>query len=356
MELARRWLGALGKGVEIGGSAFNPFPGVRTFNVDFPSNAVFQRAQEEISGRTLPIDVFAAADRLPLAPESLPFLLNSHVIEHLPDTIRALGEWDRCLKPEGIAFFIVPHRQRTFDRERPRTDLRHHLADFALGNTAATDPLVPTSHYHVWETADFVALIEFLVAARFLDWEIVAVEDVDSKAGNGFTVVAQKRASAPRPAPPASTRVAFHHLTLALPFQVAGRTLERIVPGGTLPAQLDLPRGLYRVAPILEGFPPRAGKAFELEVGPRVPPPKLESATWEGDRLAFAGRNLTETTWLEATYPDGSAQRVLPHVEAKRLVVDLTGLAVPKELFLVVGVNPPPGGGRGRAIRVEPRG
>jgi SAM-dependent methyltransferase len=355
MELARRILGALGKGVEIGGSSFSPFPGVRSFNLDLPSNAVFQRAQEALAGRTLPIDVFAAADRLPLATARLPFVLSSHVIEHLPDTIRALGEWDRVLRPGGIAFFVVPHRQRTFDRERPRTDLRHHLADYALRTTAATDPLVPTSHYHVWETADFVALIEHLVREHFLDWEIVEVEDVDSKAGNGFTVVAKKRASAPPLPQPTATRVAFHELTLALPFQVVGRSLEHIVPGPTLPPELDLSRGLYRAVPILEGFPPRAGKPFDLELGTPLPPPVLGNATWEGERLVFTGQYLTPTTWLEATFPDGSRQRVLPRHARGQLTVDLTGLHVPAEGFLVAAVNPPPGGGRGIDLAVAPR-
>jgi SAM-dependent methyltransferase len=355
MELARRILGTLGRGLEIGGSSFNRFPGVRAFNLDLPANAVFQSAQHALAGRALPIDVFAAADRLPLAAGALPFVLASHVIEHMPDAIRALGEWDRVLAHGGIAFFIVPHRQRTFDRERPRTDLRHHLADYALGTTAATDALVPTSHYHVWETADFVALLEHLVRARFLDWELVEVEDVDSKVGNGFTVVAKKRARVAPLAPPAGTRVAFHELTLALPFQVVGRSLEHIVPGPTLPSELSLPRGLYRAVPILEGFPPRAGRAFELEVGAPLRPPVLESAVWEGERLVFRGRHLTPTTWLEATFPAGVVHRALPRAEDARLVVDLAGLEVPAQGFSVVAWNPRPGGGASLPLHVRGR-
>ncbi len=355
MELARRWLGSLERGVEIGGSSFNPFPGVRAWNLDQPRNDVFQRAQERLAGKTLPIDAYASADRLPIRTASLDFLLNSHVIEHLPDTIRTLGEWDRVLKRGGIAFFIVPHQERTFDRDRPETDLRHHLADYALGTTVESDPMAPTSHYHVWKTEAFVALLGYLGKVGFIDWEIAEVEDVDSKTGNGFTVVAEKRANA-APLPPASsTRVAFHQLTLALPFQVPGRTLDAIVPGAELPRRIDLPRGLYRVAPIYEGFPPRAGKVFELAIGDAIETPRLEAAAWEGRRLVFRGENLTRTTWLEATYPDGGVRRVLPMFERGELVVDLEGLVVPSEPFPVVAVNPPPGGGRGAAFLLVPR-
>ena len=152
MELARRTLGSLARGVEIGASAFNAFPGVEAWNFDHPGGELFQKAQLEIAGQVARVDVHATADVLPIASGALDFLLASHVIEHMPDTIRALGEWDRVLRVGGIAFLIVPHRERTFDRVRPRTDLRHHLADFALGTTAGNDPLVPTSHYHVWIT------------------------------------------------------------------------------------------------------------------------------------------------------------------------------------------------------------
>ncbi len=350
MELARRWLGSLRSGVEIGGSAFNAFPGVRAWNLDHPGNELYQRAQERLSGKTLPIDAHASADRLPLRTGCLDFLLNSHVIEHLPDTIRTLGEWDRVLKRGGIAFFIVPHQERTFDRDRARTDLRHHLADYALGITVQSDPMAPTSHYHVWKTQDFVVLLGYLRKVGFIDWEIAEIEDVDSKVGNGFTVVAQKRANA-TPLPPAnSTRIAFHQLTLALPFQVPGRALDTIVPGSELPERIEAPRGLYRVAPIYEGFPPRAGNVFELAIGEALGPPRLESCAWEGERLVFRGKNLTPTTWLEATYPDGGVRRVLPRCERGELVLELQGLVIPEEPFPVVAVNPPPGGGKGPAF------
>ena len=187
-----------------------------------PDNGLYLTMQERIAGDVAVDDAFADAASLPFGDRSVGFLLASHVIEHMPDAIRALREWDRVVRPGGVVFLIVPHRERTEDLIRPRTDLRHHFVDHALAVEAASDPMVPGSHYHVWITEDFVALVTRLVEARYLRWEILCVEDVDSKAGNGFTVAARKLdVPDPPPDPPAGTDVAFHQWT-ARPLPVPG--------------------------------------------------------------------------------------------------------------------------------------
>ena len=396
MELARRYLGPPRRGVEIGASAINPFPGVAAWNLDCPGSVLFQTAQEAIAGRAAPIDVLGLGRPLPFRSGSLDFLLASHVLEHMPDTIAALTEWSRVVRDGGNVFLIVPHRARTFDAGRPRTPLQHHLADFAVGMTVEASAMVPTSHYHVWETEDLLALVEHLDGAGMLDWELLAVEDVDSKVGNGFTLVVRKRSQpgAPRPAPTARERpVAFHQLTLALPFQVAGRTVEfsvsgpaqpgagpmlegagpvlrdagPVLPGAgpvaragaardatcglplwTCPGGLPgVPRGRYRAVPMHAGFPPVAGEAFALDVGAAVDPPVIHAVGRKGSRLRFTGRELGETTWLEVELPDRQVARLLPDWADGALEVDLAGLVVPEVKVPVTACSPPPGGGRG---------
>src|SRR5262245_57669856 len=329
MDLARRMLGHLRRGVEIGASLVAPFPGVRAWNLEHPPARLFQEAQRARFGRTAPIHVFGTAEALPLGDGKLEFLLASHVIEHMPDTIRALAEWDRVLAEGGLLFLIVPHRDRTMDAQRPCTSLEHHLADFALANDARSDSMVPTSHYHVWRTADFVRLVEHLRAERFLDCTVAAVEDVDSRAGNGFTVVLEKRASGTRRAPDPAAPVAFHRLVPALPFQVAGRSLEVIVPGKTLDDLPPLGRGRWRAAAIRGGFPPSVARTFELELGQKIPPPRLASARWEEQRLFFAGKHLVDGTRLTATFPNGTVHQVLPLLVGHELFVELTGAVLP---------------------------
>ena len=351
MELARRFLADLPRGLEIGGSAFNRFEGVCAFNLDHPGTDLFERAQEEIAGEALPIDLFGTAERLPIATSALDFVLSSHVLEHMPDTIRTLAEWDRVLRPGGLVFAVVPHIDRTFDAGRPITPVAHHLADFATRRSVARDTMAPTSHYHAWNTAGLIALVEHLIEVGLLGWEIEEVEDVDSKVGNGFTIVARKTGKA-SPRPPrnsgAAGPIAFHFAELLLPFQIPLRTFDRVLDGEVLPDPLPLPRGRWRITPIHAGFPPVAEPGFELEVGEALPAPRIEAITLEGTRLVLRGEHFAETTWLETRYPDGTEHRVLPVFEAlptPQLVLDLEGLVLPKAALPIRAVNPPPEGG-----------
>lgn len=355
MELARRWLGDLRRGVEIGASALNPFPGVRAWNLDQKDSDVWRRAQERQGRSAARIDVHADAGRLPVADGALDFVLASHVVEHMPDTLRALREWDRAVRAGGILFLIVPHPERTFDRGRPRTPVEHHLADFAEGITAATDPMIPTSHYHVWRAEDFVELVRRLDAAGFLAWDLVAIEDPDSKAGNGFTVVVRKRAAPAGPPVRGPGRTAFHRLTLAVPFQVVGRSLDVIVLGERLVLPPALDRGLYRAVPFDDGIPPFAGAAFEVLAGDPVPPPVLESHEYRGGQLLLRGRHLTRTTWIEFRHPAGLTARLLPGFGPEGLEIDLAGVVLPDVAVQAVAINLPPGGGEGPPLAIPPR-
>jgi SAM-dependent methyltransferase len=53
------------------------------------------------------------------------------MLEHHQDTLRTLYEWKRVLKPGGVMFLILPHRDRTFDKYRALTTLQHHIDDYA---------------------------------------------------------------------------------------------------------------------------------------------------------------------------------------------------------------------------------
>jgi len=355
VDLARRYLAAPGLvGLEIGGSAFNRFEGVRAWNLDYPSGEVFQAAQRSIAGEALPVDLYGVGDRLPLADGSLDFVLTSHVLEHMPDTLRCLREWSRVVKDGGTIFAIVPHRERTMDAGRPRTELEHHLADYALGMDIAGAPLVPTSHYHVWVTEDLVRLIETANRVGLVDWELVEVEDVDSKVGNGFTVVARKRSQPELPRRQAALGpIAFHLWTLDLGFQVTLRTTERAVPGAQPIPPADLPRGPYRVVPVDGGFPPRAGEAQRILVGEQVGPAEIERVELEGTRMRFLGRELHASTWLEADLGDGTLLPYLPEFVDGALEVDTAGFRLPPAEFRIRAVNPQPGGGAGAGYGVR---
>lgn len=182
----------IGKGLEIGGSAHNPF-GLDTLNVDLTDSlkTIFKKEEIKQCGKSLPVDIVASGDAIPLPDASQDFIVNSHVLEHFTNPIKAFMEWDRLLKPGGIIFMIVPHKERTLDKDRTRTTLQHLIDDYKNG-TAESNGL-EKGHEHVWITEDMVQLIHWMIDNLGVKWIIEEVHDVDDKVGNGFMFVIRKQ-------------------------------------------------------------------------------------------------------------------------------------------------------------------
>jgi SAM-dependent methyltransferase len=182
----------VGSGIEIGGSAHNPF-GLDARNVDYTADmdTVYKLAEVEMCGEALAVDIVAQGDALPLGNGSVDFVVSSHVLEHFTNPLKALREWDRVVRVGGVIFAIVPHRDRTFDAGRERTTLEHVVADFECG---ATEPHADSlnGHDHVWVTADVVAMMDWLRDRGLVHWEWLAVRDIDDKVGNGFLLAVRK--------------------------------------------------------------------------------------------------------------------------------------------------------------------
>ena len=85
---------------------------------------------------------------------------------------------------------IVPHKDRTFEASLPRTPLEHMIRDYEehCGEPEGD----PMGHNHVWVTEDIVELVLWMKQRFSLPWEILEVQDVDDKVGNGFTIVIRK--------------------------------------------------------------------------------------------------------------------------------------------------------------------
>jgi SAM-dependent methyltransferase len=126
------------------------------------------------------VDVVARGDDLPFADDSQDFVLASHVIEHIPDPIAALHEWVRVAR--RYVFLVVPHRDRTFDRDRPLTPLAELVERHASGLRSDED-----QHWTVWVGESFLEL------CRHLDLAVVDYRDPDCRGGNGFVVVIDAR-------------------------------------------------------------------------------------------------------------------------------------------------------------------
>ena len=58
------------------------------------------------------------------------FIVSSHCLEHVANPIKALFEWGRVLKNDGILLLIVPNKSATFDHKRDVTTFSHLVHDF----------------------------------------------------------------------------------------------------------------------------------------------------------------------------------------------------------------------------------
>lgn len=174
-------------GIEIGGSAHNPFNIPGCLNIDYTGDMTTIFKQEELRqcGEVLPVYIVAPAWKLPFVSNTLDFVLSSHLLEHCWDVNGTLKEWVRVLKPGGLIFMILPHRDRTFDKDRETTGW-DELCCRHDGRLKAPE-IDLHSHYSVWVAQQW-QWVESYVPGVIL----TQLNDVDDKVGNGFTVVLKK--------------------------------------------------------------------------------------------------------------------------------------------------------------------
>ncbi|HVT72409.1 MAG TPA: methyltransferase domain-containing protein [Lacunisphaera sp.] len=116
-----------GEGIEIGGFEHPAaLPNARRIiRCDRLWKSEVAAVFSEIDATNLPeVDVRIDVDREGLAPfadASLDFVVCCHVLEHLKNPIKAVGEILRVLRHGGRAALAVPDRDHTFDRHRPLT-------------------------------------------------------------------------------------------------------------------------------------------------------------------------------------------------------------------------------------------
>lgn len=71
-----------------------------------------------------------ATDLKSVSSSSYDCVLASHCLEHVANPLRALAEWKRVLKKDGVFLLVLPHKEGTFDWRRPVTPLAHMIDDF----------------------------------------------------------------------------------------------------------------------------------------------------------------------------------------------------------------------------------
>lgn len=190
-----------GKGIELGAAAHNPFNLPDCINVapwsddpthvDYADYQFYCSAQVEMCGHYAKVDLVGEAHDIPVPDHSYDYILSSHVVEHLPNLIAAFLEWNRILKPSGVIFIIFPKRDAlASDIPRPITPLEKFIEDYRLNRTIDDHPGVKKrAHYYVFTLGSMLDLIDWCNDNLGLQWQVETVEESDSKAGNGHTVV-----------------------------------------------------------------------------------------------------------------------------------------------------------------------
>jgi len=182
-------------GLEIGAAAHNPF-GLRTRNVALSEANEFyaELSRGEIIVPAA-VDIWAPGDNIPVPDRSEDFVISSHLVEHLPNLIAAFIEWDRILRDGGYVFMIVPLKGALpADKSRELTPLSHFVEDYQQKRTLDTHPTdgVPgerAGHYHTFTPDSLLEVVHFMRQKGLCAWALVAREDIDTKVGNGFTLV-----------------------------------------------------------------------------------------------------------------------------------------------------------------------
>jgi SAM-dependent methyltransferase len=71
-----------------------------------------------------------ATDLPTIEDSSYECVLACHCLEHFANPLRALAEWKRVLKDDGLLLLILPHKDGTFDWHRSTTPLEHMIEDY----------------------------------------------------------------------------------------------------------------------------------------------------------------------------------------------------------------------------------
>lgn len=216
--IAERFL--TGEGIEIG-AANCPLgmpPAAKTTYVDIMNEHDMREKFTYIQPHEFiqPVDVIDHGEHLTsFADASLDYIVANHFLEHCENPIGTIDAHMNKLKPGGVAYYALPDKRYTFDKDRPLTTLEHLIADFKEGPAERNiehyrdwarfvqhigDENIEASareqeargdniHFHVWDARSFVP---FLSVAQDLCTQRWNVEEFLPENENEFIVVLRR--------------------------------------------------------------------------------------------------------------------------------------------------------------------
>lgn len=186
-----------GKGIEIGSGGQHMVKG--SMLVDIIDNFSNKKSYK--------VDYITDAHELPkIKDKSLDYVCASNVLEHLTNPVKAILEWFRVLKPNGIIWLRIPDKRKTFDKSRERTKLSHliedfkknipvndttHIEDHNKNSSPPRQEMHPYIHNHVWIPGDIVELFDY-IHKNHIPLKIIRYNENTCKNAQDFWIIIQK--------------------------------------------------------------------------------------------------------------------------------------------------------------------
>lgn len=126
-------------GIEVGGPSdlfFNIYDNCRACDgVNFCQHTVWWkndtddfRYKDKVLGNVF---IAEATDLYQIEDGKYDFVLSSNNLEHIANPLKALKEFFRVVKEEGVVLVVVPRKEKTFDHNRDYTTFDHLLEDYS---------------------------------------------------------------------------------------------------------------------------------------------------------------------------------------------------------------------------------
>jgi SAM-dependent methyltransferase len=204
----------------------------RVTYVDRMSHEDLRREHPELADQGLtPVDLVSSAEDLSqVSDRAVDFVIANHVIEHTEDPTRALKEFHRVLRGQGLLLMAVPDARVTPDQRRPITTVDHLVEEHRRGETAlrvnrhlhyedwvdnVENSAMPPGHpalthaertarvqsllqrnqvirFHVWDLTAFVEFFRAACSEEQLDFQVVEVADTLPLGGDELVILARK--------------------------------------------------------------------------------------------------------------------------------------------------------------------
>jgi SAM-dependent methyltransferase len=205
MALASKY--CQGAGLEVGAAAHNAFYLPNCLNLgpsdgesylypqDLQDYGHYKKEQANYNVESAKVDALGDFLAIPFPDATFDYLINSHVIEHVPNMFAAYVESSRVVKDGGVFFCIFPKRNaEPTDRPRALTTLEQMIDAYEKRVDMNTVDLATwRCHYLVFSLQSMLRAVNLMNSVGLGHWLIECVEETDSKVGNGHTVVLRKQ-------------------------------------------------------------------------------------------------------------------------------------------------------------------